>query len=215
MKPERRFSPNAEVRVTRAADDTQRIEGYAAVFFDESDPGTEFKLFDDFVERIMPGAFDGVLSRPDDVRGLFNHDPNQVLGRTASGTMTLSVDAKGLRYSIEPGDTTVAADTVSHIERGDVTGSSFAFIPTDVSFRETAGVTIREIRSVDLFDAGPVTFPAYPASTTGVRSDDYAAIKAEAEQWRADNAAAEFVATNERRKRNVNQRADMVKRGLA
>lgn len=170
---ERRFITNdlTEVRIERRGDDKMPlITGYAAVYYDGTE-GTEFKLFDDMVERIMPGAFDRV-ARENDVRGVFNHDPNQVLGRNAAGTMRLMVDAKGLRYEIEPPDTQLARDLVTSIERGDITGSSFAFTMRNgrTVWVEEGDVEIRQIEEIgELFDVGPVTFPAYEATTTGVR----------------------------------------------
>jgi HK97 family phage prohead protease len=68
----------------------ERMSGYAAMFETEAVIGGLFR------EVVRPGAFDAAVGR-DDVRALFNHDPNYVLGRTLAGTMTLSVDAKGLR----------------------------------------------------------------------------------------------------------------------
>ena len=47
-------------------------------------------IFGSFREIIRPGAFDDVLG--DDVRALFNHDPNFILGRSAAGALNLSVD---------------------------------------------------------------------------------------------------------------------------
>lgn len=174
---ERRFlSTNvSDVRATKRADGKPIFAGYGAVFYDGT-PETEYKLWDDMVERIMPGAFDRAISEQHDVRGLFNHDPNHVLGRTKSGTMKLSIDAKGLAYEIEPGDTSVSRDVQVHLDRGDVSGSSFSFVPTEASWIEQTkdGKTmwIREVRSVDLYDVGPVTFPAYESTTAGVRSKD-------------------------------------------
>ena len=45
----------------------------------------ETVIADLFLETISPRAFDKALSNPDDVRALFNHDPNVLLGRTSSG----------------------------------------------------------------------------------------------------------------------------------
>ena len=75
------------------------ITGYAAVFYDGT-PNTEYELCDGLRERIMPGAFDRAMSEGHDVRGLFNHDANMLLGRTTSGTCRLSVDSRGLKYDI-------------------------------------------------------------------------------------------------------------------
>ncbi|MGX8895013.1 HK97 family phage prohead protease, partial [Enterobacter cloacae] len=54
------------------------IVGLGSVFDSRSE------LIFGFREIINPGAFDDVLN--DDVRGLFNHDPNYILGRTTAGT---------------------------------------------------------------------------------------------------------------------------------
>lgn len=176
---ERRFIATsvAAVRAAKRDDGKPIIAGYGAVFYDGT-PDTEYKLWDDMVERIMPGAFDRAISEQHDVRGLFNHDPNHVLGRTKSGTMKLSIDAKGLAYEIEPGDTGVSRDVQIHLERGDVSGSSFSFVPTEAQWIEQVKdgktIYIREVRSVDLYDVGPVTFPAYESTTAGVRSQEEA-----------------------------------------
>jgi uncharacterized protein len=150
----------------------------AAACYDGSD-GTEYVLWESanerVVERILPGAFDKALARPDDVRGLFNHNPDHVLGRARAGTMSLAVDARGLRYVLRPGDTAIARDVRTHIERKDVDGSSFSFVPKDetwVESRDAAGKwhVVREVRDVVLYDAGPVTFPAYTGSTASTRA---------------------------------------------
>lgn len=159
------------------------IVGYAAVFYKEGDTGTEFRLATDMVERIMPGAFDAAL-REDDVRALFNHERSNLLGRRkpgdSSATLRLSVDDVGLLYEIDPPDTQVARDLLVSLERGDVDGSSFQFdVYTswgakrgDVTWREINGLSVREIRSLELLDVGPVVFPAYAGTSSGVRSND-------------------------------------------
>lgn len=145
------------------------LSGYASVFFKASDPGTRYELWDGYEERIMPGAFDRAM-REDDVRGLVNHDPNQLLGRTKSGTMRLSVDDKGLRYEIDVPDTADGRDTVTKIRRGDLDGSSFAFVTTDEEWVKEGGTHVRNVKGVQLFDVGPVTYPAYEATTADARS---------------------------------------------
>ncbi|HYH68372.1 MAG TPA: HK97 family phage prohead protease [Urbifossiella sp.] len=167
---ERRFTrPAQRVAVETREGGKRTISGYAAVFYDANDPGTEYRLWDDVVERIMPGAFDRA-AREDDVRGLFNHNDSLMLGRTTAGTMRLSVDRRGLRYEIDPPDTTSARDLLTLLDRGDVTGSSFAFMPDDTSYREVDGVYVIERHAVRLFDVGPVSFPAYTATEAAARS---------------------------------------------
>lgn len=172
------------VRIETRNDSQQVIIGYASVFYDGSE-STQFQLWGDVFERIMPGTFDRALSDKDDARGLFNHDPSILLGRTASGTMRLSVDSKGLRYEIDLPDTTAGRDVAESIRRGDLTGSSFAFRVTDEDWRKENGQHIREVRGVQLFDAGPVTYPAYPATTTGLRGADQGSDEARVsfEKW--------------------------------
>lgn len=174
------------------------IVGYAAVFYREGDPGTEYEMWPAgsgwprVVERIMPGAFDRAV-KEDDVRGLFNHDPANILGRKSAGTLRLSVDDIGLRYEIDPPDTQTARDLLVSLKRGDVSGSSFAFIPTKTEYRDLIdnatgkGETIVERLQVELLDVGPVTFPAYTGATSGARSGEPdEASRAEVEAIRAE-----------------------------
>jgi uncharacterized protein len=169
---ERRFvsSKLSPITLEKRADGSSTIQGYGAVFYREGDPGTEYQLYGDLVERIMPGAFDRAIKEADDCRALVNHDPNLLLGRASAGTLKLSIDATGLRYEIDPPDTQAGRDACVSLERGDLTGSSFSFLPDDVTWREQGDLIIREVRSVQLFDVGPVTFPAYSSTTAGVRA---------------------------------------------
>jgi hypothetical protein len=192
---ERRFakSDRTKPRVeTRADDETKKmIVGYAAVFYDPADAGTEYPLWDRAVERIMPGAFDAAIAE-DDVRGLANHEPTWLLGRTKNGTARLSVDKIGLRYEIDVPDTQAGRDTVISLERGDLDGSSFAFDVHGKRGRiqwveETIDGTSREVREIhecELHDVGPVTFPAYLATTSGLRSVGAEQTRAERDAWR-------------------------------
>ena len=166
-KKELRILKTAELRVTRNGDELPKIEGYAAVFNKNSeDMG--------FIERIAPGAFKNAL-KTSDVRALFNHDSNIILGRKSSGTLELKEDKKGLFMSVTPPDTQLVRDMVlSPIERGDVTQQSFGFTvqSDDWDYRdnEPSIRTITEIR--ELFDVSPVTFPAYPDTAVALRSLD-------------------------------------------
>jgi len=146
------------------------IVGYGAVFNTRSLP-----LFGgSFVEEIMPGAFDDVLS--DDVRALFNHDPNFVLGRSRSGTLRLELDSRGLAYTITPPDTQTVRDMVlAPLSRGDVTGSSFRFRVAEDGdeWRREGEIVVRTIHKfAALLDVGPVTYPAYDDSHAAQRSLD-------------------------------------------
>lgn len=95
---------SGEVRAEQQGEQPTRIIGYGSVFNSRSEPLWGFR------EIIKAGAFDDVLG--DDIRGLFNHDPNFILGRSASGTLSVSVDDKGLRYDISAPDTQTIRDLV-------------------------------------------------------------------------------------------------------
>lgn len=167
LLPEKRFLPHfeAELRVKRAENGSKTITGYAAKF------GKLSQNLGGFVEKIHPKAFENCLKRCD-VRGLRNHDPDKLLGRTKSGTMSLSVDDIGLRYDIAVPETVVGRDTVTDIERGDLDGSSFSFT-TDTDGDEWDDATDPPTRTLmnlrDLFDVGPVSYPAYLDTEAHVR----------------------------------------------
>jgi HK97 family phage prohead protease len=133
------------------------IEGHAAVFNELSEDLGGFR------EKINPGAFDDVLDN--DVRAFFNHDPNFLLARTSSGTLKLSTDKRGLKYSFDVPDTTAGRDLLVSMKRGDITQSSFAFQVETDTWNTTSKGEIRTIEKVSrLFDVSPVSIPAYPTA---------------------------------------------------
>lgn len=138
--------------------------GYAAVFNKLS------QNLGGFVEQVAPGAFAKTI-KEQDVRALFNHDENQVLGRNLPGTLRLEEDGTGLGYEVDLPDTTIGRDVAKLLERQDVSGSSFGFRVIEDEWGETeAGFPLRTLRQVSLRDVGPVTFPAYTDSTSALRS---------------------------------------------
>lgn len=140
------------------------IEGYFAVFNSTYDMGW------DMHESIAPGAFTKALSG--DVRALFNHDTNLVLGRTSAHTLELREDAHGLwgRIRINPNDTD-AMNAYQRIKRGDVSGCSFGFNITDeeTEYRDDGSVWFT-IREVVLHEISPCTFPAYESTNVTARN---------------------------------------------
>lgn len=156
---------DAELRV-EDGDDGARIIGHAAVFNRMASEELGFR------ERVAPGAFTKLLDTKPEVRALFNHDPNCVLGNTKSGTLRLSEDSTGLLMDTMPPDTQAGRDVVTSIRRGDITGQSFSFLANDEWSME-GGVETRTITEVyKLYDVGPVTFPAYPDTSVALRSLD-------------------------------------------
>lgn len=126
-----------------------------------------------FRERVAQGATAESIQR-DDIRALFNHDPNLILGRNRSGTLRLSEDSTGLHYEVDMPDTTYARDLATAMERGDVSQSSFGFKTSgpegDSWAEDDDGFPLRTLQRVALFDVSPVTYPAYADSTSGVGS---------------------------------------------
>src|SRR5437879_6424005 len=113
-----------EIRTLRATElrakggtgdaDPLRIEGYAAVFNVSShDLGG-------FIEQVKPGAFSRAIKTKQDVRALINHNPDMVIGRTKSGTLSLAEDSKGLYFVAALPNTQYARDLHESISRGDM-----------------------------------------------------------------------------------------------
>lgn len=185
MKPNLPSLPERETRFLtgqveiRAAAETEKpptVRGYAAVFNKESENlGSNSYQFREIIE---PGAFDDVLK--DDVRALFNHDPNMILARSKNGegTLTIGSDATGLFYEFAPPDTQAGRDLIENIRLGNVDQSSFSFTVAKDGQKweekqEGDGPVIitRTIKKVDrLYDVSPVTYPAYPDATVALRS---------------------------------------------
>jgi uncharacterized protein len=169
---ERRTLPRAqgEVRATTMAKGKTGLRGTAAVTNSLSLP------LGGFQEEIAPGAFDRALKKSD-IRGLFNHSANYVLGRTKSGTMRVWADSKGLHYEI-PSLPASRADVAEAVQRGDVDGNSFSFVVAKGgdSFSNRNGVTVRRITEFEeILDVGPVVWPAYTSTTIAQRALDTAA----------------------------------------
>lgn len=167
------------VNIETRADGVKVISGYAAVFYNPADAGTEYEMWEGAVERIAPGAFNRAIAEGQDVRCAFNHGDNSLMGRTANKTCRLYVDGVGLRYEADLPDTTEARDCAALISRGDVRGSSFSFVAKSVMWTTASDeIEVRTLVDVDLIDVGPVTNPAYTATTTSAR-DAKSSLEAE------------------------------------
>ena len=123
-----------------------------------------------FVERVAPATFRSTLNQSD-VRALFNHEADHLLGRSSTGTLRLSEDDHGLRYEIDLPATTLGRDVAELLRRGDISGSSFGFRTISDEWSETDdGYPLRTLTEVALRDVGPVTFPAYSSTEASLRS---------------------------------------------
>ena len=149
-------------------DITGRVEGIACVFDQPTDLGW-------FTETIDRHAFDECDMS--DVVLNFNHDNSILLARTLNGSLTLSVDDRGLHQSASIIDTTDGEDVMKLVKNGLVNKMSFAFtIARDGERWETInGKEHRTITKIEkLFDVSLVTFPAYSQTSASARDDEMA-----------------------------------------
>ena len=142
----------------------RRIGGYAAKF------NTYSRDLGHFVEQVNPAFFNrskgngwpGVICR-------FNHDTAQLLGTIEGRTLGVNTDRDGLLYEVEPPRS--MQHVVEYVERGDVTKSSFAFRCMEDEWSMTSdGGPLRTLHTGQLVDVSPVVDPAYPDTSTGLRS---------------------------------------------
>lgn len=161
---ERRQSAIAgfEIReVGDAASGDLRFRGYACVV------GVTYEMEDSYgpwIESVERGAFRKTLAEKPDVAFLVNHE-GMSLARTASGTLTLTEDTRGLlaEARLDPQNPQVVA-LRSAIDRGDISEMSFGFWVVRQEWNED--YTRRWIREVELShgDVSPVNFAANPAT---------------------------------------------------
>ena len=126
-----------------------------------------------FKEKLLPGVFSRSLaSNEQDVKCLVNHDSNQVLGRRANKTLTLSDTPEGLNFTCKLNkDSQAHRDLYASVKRGDLSECSFAFIvdgDDGQSFSDKNGQVIRTIKRAKLLDVSVVASPAYGNGATTV-----------------------------------------------
>jgi HK97 family phage prohead protease len=178
---ERRYwTQPVEVRAGTGSGDV--IAGYAAVFNRYS------QNLGGYVEQIDPVCFDRDLDGTD-ILCLFNHDMDDVLGRTGVN-LEVEVDGTGLAYRCATfADDVAAQSVVAKVRNRLVTQSSFGFYCLEDDWSLTdQGFPLRTVLRAVLVDVSPVTRPAYVDTTTGLRSLsekrglDLAAVVAAAER---------------------------------
>ena len=129
-----------------------------------------------FEEVILPGAFDYALSKDYDIRCLFNHESELILGRTKADTCKVFVNADGnLEYTWIPDyENPTHMSVVRSIMRGDITQSSFAFTIKEQTWADSTKYGTMGKRTIkvieDLYDVSPVTYPAYEETEADARS---------------------------------------------
>ncbi|MHC5215655.1 HK97 family phage prohead protease [Enterococcus sp. LJL128] len=144
----------------------KRIAGYFVVF------NSETELWPGAYEEISPEALTNI---PDDVRALFDHDTSKVLGRTKAGTLTLSIDEKGLygEIIINENDSD-AVNLYERVKRGDIDQCSFGFeiLKEETEHREDGSIKWI-IKEIILYEVSVVTFPAYADTAVEARQQQF------------------------------------------
>ena len=161
-------SQRVELRQDEEGNDGADFFGHAAVFDKRTWIGPKRG---GFWESVAKGAFDKTLGEAD-VRFLVNHDPNLLLARNKSGTLTLSKDADGLATEAQlDRRQSYTNDVVIALERGDISQMSFAFEVVKDSWETLDDDTeLRTLEEVRLWDVSVVTYPAYEDTDAGLRA---------------------------------------------
>ena len=143
-----------------------KLTGYAAVFNKPSHDLGGFR------EVILPGAFKRTLATSEYVRALYNHNADQVLGRVGAGTLRLEEDEIGLCFELDLPPTTYAKDLAALVERGDVSGCSFAFRVREggETWEMRDGEHVRILSALDLDEITITSNPAYPDTSVAKRN---------------------------------------------
>ena len=167
----------ADKKLTRQVDftvtetgDGLTLEGYAAVF---NTPTRIDSWEGQFDEVIAPGAFKRTIDRkgPAGIRLQFNHGQDTMFGELPIGAIEeLREDARGLYVRARLHDNWFTQPIRDAIASGAVSGMSFRFVVHNDEMDRTGAVDLRSIREVELFEVGPVVWPAYADTTVAVRS---------------------------------------------
>lgn len=154
------------------------IEGYAIVFNQESRViyDKEKKLA--FIEIIERGAVTDELIASCDIKAVLEHDKSRLLARCryGAGTLRLSVDDYGLKYSFISPNTAEGDFAIEMISRGDIYGSSFNYGVNEkekgnVSYSKKDGLLLRTVHKINrISDISPVADPAFYGTDVIVRN---------------------------------------------
>ena len=168
---DKRECRNTGFKITAPDEDKRTVEGYALLFDTPSD-GLDFE------EVIERGALDGVIEASD-VFALLNHSMSRgILGRctNGSGSLSLIVDNKGLKYRFEAPKTTLGDEILEGIRRGEIYQSSFSFsVKEDKWAKKENGTWKRNIIKIErLYDVSPVYNAAYSKTSVYTRGREAA-----------------------------------------
>lgn len=146
------------------------IAGYFIVYNQQTE------LWKGFFEEIAKGACTKSLGL-NDIRALYNHDTNFVLGRKSVGTLFLREDDYGVYGEIIINDNdSEALNVYERVKRGDIDGCSFGFYSdyeNEEYIRLTEDITKCIIKEVDVREISVCPFPAYPQTQISARKQGF------------------------------------------
>lgn len=157
----------SEFQVRMNEEKEKYIEGYFIRY------NAETELMKGMFEEITPQAVVNSLKN-NDVRCLFNHKSEMVLGRTGNKTLELRSDEEGLWGKVKINENDKEAnDIYARIERGDINACSFGFIPLKERVENRSDGSVKfVVEDIDLREVSCVTFPAYPQTSIQARQQD-------------------------------------------
>lgn len=159
----RALTEGLELRSAQTDGEGRTATGYAVLFNQDAN------IYDLWVERIAPGAFDKSLQERD-VIAIHSHDSARIVGRKNAGTLTLRSDTKGLAFENPLPDTNDGRDLAVQIDRGDISGMSFGFRATKQEWDDTVDPPHRTVIEAELYEITYTALPAYHDTEVGLRS---------------------------------------------
>jgi uncharacterized protein len=149
----------------RNTNGSNMIGGYAMVWGVLSRPLDGFVevVNRSFTKRSESDGWPGLICR-------WNHDtrPEYLLGTTRSGTLRPTPDDHGLSYECDLIEQ--RSDLAAMVARGDISGSSFAFVCYEDTWGLHDGYPLRTLISGRIIDLAPTNDPAYESATCSMRS---------------------------------------------
>lgn len=172
-----RAAPASTVRAKRDENDAPLMEVRFSAFGNWYEIDSMWE--GEFLERVERGAFAKTIAeRGDQVKVLFNHGHDPQIGDKVLGMPDdLREDDDSAASDVRLFDTSYNRDLIPGLEAG-AYGSSMRmrvtrdewFDPTEPSKHNPKMLPERTIKEAQLFEFGPVTFPANPNSTSKMRS---------------------------------------------
>lgn len=139
------------------------LEGYFVTY----NKPAPYSQYSDEMEQIKPGAFGDTLNK--DIRCLYNHNPDIILGRTSAGTLELEERDDGLYGKVKINmEDSQARDIYARVQRGDIRGCSFgAYVAKESLSKDKKTWTLEELH---LIEVSICPYPFYDSTTMEARS---------------------------------------------